>query len=92
MRRDLERIEIPGEHEARERSWAVVEAAFAERQPQPRRRSWKPVAALGIALVVIAGLLSPPGRAVLDDTPRGGRSRAGAAGALLAARRRDGCS
>lgn len=67
MRKELERIEIPGEHEARERSLAVVRAAFAEREPQPSRRSWKPLAAVAIALVVVAGLLSPPGRAVLDD-------------------------
>jgi hypothetical protein len=67
MRRELEQVEIPDEHEARERSWTVVQAAFAEREPQPRRRSWKPVAALAVAVVVIAGLLSPPGRAVLDD-------------------------
>ncbi|MBA2385411.1 MAG: hypothetical protein H0V68_12225, partial [Actinobacteria bacterium] len=66
MRRELERIEIPGEHEVRERSWAVVQAAFAEHEPQPRRRSWKPVAALALVLAVAAGLLSPPGRAVLD--------------------------
>lgn len=67
MKRDLERIEIPGEHEARERSWAVVAAAFAEGEPQPRGRSWKPVVAIAIALVALAGLLSPPGRAVLDE-------------------------
>ena len=67
MRKDLERIEIPGEHEARERSWEVVRSAFAEREPTPRRRSWKPVAAIALALVVVAGLLSPPGRAVLDE-------------------------
>jgi hypothetical protein len=67
VRKELERIEIPGEHEARERSLAVVRAAFADREPQPQRRSWKPVAAIAVALVVVAGLLSPPGRAVLDD-------------------------
>jgi hypothetical protein len=67
VRRELERIEIPGEHEARERSWAVVSAAFAEHERQPRRRSWKPAAAIALALVVAAGLLSPPGRAVLDE-------------------------
>ena len=67
MRKELERIEVPDEHEARERSWAVVRAAFDEREPTPRRRSWKPVAALAIALVALAGLLSPPGRAVLDE-------------------------
>jgi hypothetical protein len=66
VRRELERIEIPGEHEARERSWAVVRSAFAEREPHVRRRSWKPVAAIALTLVIAAGLLSPPGRAVLD--------------------------
>jgi hypothetical protein len=67
VKRELEQIEIPNEHEARVRSLAVVREAFAEREPQPRRRSWKPLAAIAIALVVVAGLLSPPGRAVLDD-------------------------
>ena len=67
MRRELERIEILGEHDARERSWAVVRAAFAERGPTPRRRSWKPIAAIAFALAALAGLLSPPGRAVLDE-------------------------
>jgi hypothetical protein len=63
----FDRVEIPGEHEARERTWVVVAAAFAEREPTPRRRSWQPVAAVALALVALAGLLSPPGRAVLDD-------------------------
>ena len=67
MKRALERIQIPDEQEAREQSWAVVSAAFAERQPQPRRRSWQPAAAVALAVVVLAGLLSPPGRAVLDE-------------------------
>ena len=66
MRKQLEQLEIPGQHEARERSWAVVRAAFAAREPTPRRRSWKPIAAIACALVAAAGLLSPPGRAVLD--------------------------
>jgi hypothetical protein len=67
VRKELERIEIPGEHEARERSWSIVQAAFTEREPQPRRRSRKPLAAIALVLVVVAGLLSPPGRAVLDE-------------------------
>ena len=67
MKRALERIQIPDEQEAREQSWAVVSAAFAERQPQPRRRSWQPATAVALAVVVLAGLLSPPGRAVLDE-------------------------
>ena len=44
-----------------------MSAAFADREPQPRRRSWKPAAAIAAALVVVAGLLSPPGQAVLDE-------------------------
>ena len=67
MRRDLERIEIPGEHEARERAWTVVAAAYGEREPQPPRRSWKPAVAVALAAAALAALLSPPGRAVLDE-------------------------
>ena len=67
MRRALEQLELPGEHEARERSWAVVRAAYAEREPSERGRSWTPIAALAAVAVVAAGLLSPPGRAVLDE-------------------------
>ena len=67
MKAELKRIEIPGEHEACERTWGVVAAEFAEREPVERRRSWKPVAALSVGLAVVAGLLSPPGRAVLDE-------------------------
>lgn len=63
----LDRVEIPGERDARERAWAVVAAAFAEREPLPRRRSWRPAAAVALGLVVLAGLLSPPGSAVLDE-------------------------
>jgi hypothetical protein len=66
VRKELERIEIPGEHEARDRSLVVVREAFALREPQPRRRSWKPLVAIAIVLVVVAGLVSPPGQAVLD--------------------------
>jgi hypothetical protein len=67
VKRELERIEIPDEHGARERSLAVVRVAFAEREPQPTRRSWKPLAAVALALAVVAGLLSAPGQAVLDE-------------------------
>jgi hypothetical protein len=64
VRRELEHIEIPGEHEARERAWTVVQAAFAERVPAPRRRSWRPLVVLAAALAVLAAALSPPGRTV----------------------------
>jgi hypothetical protein len=67
VRRELERIEIPGEHEARESALTLVRAAFAEREPAPQRGSWTPVLAATILLAALAALLSPPGRAVLDD-------------------------
>lgn len=67
MRKELERLEIPDEHEARERSWAVVRAAYTAREPQPRRRSWKPAAVLVGAAALVAAALTPPGRAVLDE-------------------------
>jgi hypothetical protein len=67
VRTELERLEVPHEQEACARAWGVVQAAFAEREPALRQRSWKPLAALAVALAVLAGLLSPPGRAVLDE-------------------------
>lgn len=67
MRRELDWIEIPGEHEARERAWRVVSAAFAEREPTTPKRSWKPLAALAVVIAVVAGLVTPPGSAVLDE-------------------------
>jgi hypothetical protein len=68
VRRELESIEIPGESEARERAWVVLAAAFDERQPIPRPSRMPRVAAIAIALAVLgAAVLSPPGRAVLDE-------------------------
>jgi hypothetical protein len=68
VKRELERIEIPGEHDARERTWAVAQAAFAERQPVVHRtRRLRPALALAAMLAVVAAALSPPGRAVLDE-------------------------
>ena len=68
MRRELESIEILGEREARERTWRVVETAFAERRPVERRiRMLRPAIAIGVAVAALAAVLSPPGRAVLDE-------------------------
>ena len=64
----LDRIDIPGEHGARERTWPVVLAAYAEREPLPRpRRRLAPAVALGLVVVVAAVALTPPGRAVVDS-------------------------
>ena len=68
MKHELERIEIPGEHEARERAWSVVASAFGTRQPVPPRPTWPRVAVIAVALAAIAAAaLSSPGRAVLDE-------------------------
>ena len=68
MKSALEHVDIPGEHDARERAWEVVTAAFAERKPVPRPSHWPRVAAVAIAAsAIIAAALSSPGRAVLDE-------------------------
>ncbi|MBA3400565.1 MAG: PD40 domain-containing protein [Actinobacteria bacterium] len=68
MKRELERVDVPGEHEARERAWNVVTAAFSERTPVPQTSHWPRVAAVAIALsTVVAATVSSPGRAVLDE-------------------------
>jgi hypothetical protein len=68
MKREMERIEIPGEHEARVRTWEVVRAAFAEREPVPRRALLvRPVLVLAALAAVAAAALSPPGQAVIDS-------------------------
>ncbi len=66
MRRELERLEIPGEPETRVRSWEVVREAFAVREATPRARSWRPLALAAAVFAVLAAAVSPPGLAVLD--------------------------
>jgi hypothetical protein len=68
LRRRLRDASIPGEHDARERSWRVVRAAYAERS-QSRMASAAPkrlVIALAGAAVVLAIVLSPAGAKVVD--------------------------
>jgi hypothetical protein len=67
VRRALERVDLPGEHEARRRAWEVVQAGFAEREPAARaRRLWRPALAFAVVAAVAAAALSPPGRALVD--------------------------
>jgi hypothetical protein len=65
----LKAFRAPGEAAAQARSWAIVAAAFAEREPVARRRRVPLRAAL--ALAAVAGLaavaFSPPGHAVLTS-------------------------
>jgi hypothetical protein len=68
VKHELESIEIPGEHEARERSWSVLQSAFEEREPVAHgRRMLRPLVVVAVAMAVLAAVLSPPGRAVLDE-------------------------
>lgn len=68
MKRELERVEILGEHETRKRAWEVVNTAFAERSPVARSSHRPRVAVVAVAAsAVLAATLSPPGRAVLDE-------------------------
>jgi WD40 repeat protein len=68
VKNDLERIEVPDERDARERAWAVVQVAFASRQPLERgTRRLRPALALAAVLAVVAAALSSPGRAVIDE-------------------------
>jgi hypothetical protein len=69
LQRQLASVIVPGELEARRRSWHVVRSAFEERErlPRPRvGRSW-PALALAGAVVVIAAAITPPGRSVLGE-------------------------
>jgi hypothetical protein len=52
LRRELGRA-APEDPAARERSWRVVQAAYAAYEPRPRRRPW--AALLATALVALAG-------------------------------------
>src|SRR4051794_8868001 len=68
MKRDLEHITIPGEHEARDRAWRIARTAFVEREHVQRRpRTWRIALGAGIATAALLAVLSPPGRAVLDN-------------------------
>ena len=67
MKRELERLDVPGEHEARERAWAFVQAAYAGREPEPSQRlTLRPIVVAAAVTALVAAALSPPGRAVLD--------------------------
>jgi hypothetical protein len=67
VKKALEHVEIPGEHEARERTWQLVSAAFAERTPAQRRptpRRLVPTLAVVVLGAIAAAAFSSPGRAV----------------------------
>ena len=73
MKRELQRIEIPGEYDARRRTWEVVRAAYLERRA--RLVAAPPLRSLALAAAVVGDR-------------RGGRDTAGALGREHDPRRR----
>jgi hypothetical protein len=57
---------LPDDLQARRRSWAIVRAAFEEREPVRRRPNLRPALALAAAAALVAAALSSPGGAVIE--------------------------
>jgi hypothetical protein len=66
LRERLLTAPLPDDLQARRRSWAVVRAAFGEREPVRRRPDFRPALALAAVAAVVAAALSPPGDAVIE--------------------------
>lgn len=67
MKRRLERIEIPGEHEARVRTWDVLRTAFEQRERVAwPRRHWRSLALAAAAVAAVAAAITPAGQSVVD--------------------------
>lgn len=68
LRRALLGIAPPDELGAQRRSWQLARAAFDRREPAPwQRRHARALVAAAAAVALLAAVLSPPGRAVIDD-------------------------
>ncbi|HEX2292327.1 MAG TPA: hypothetical protein VHH55_03385 [Gaiellaceae bacterium] len=68
LRRGLLGIQPPDELGAQRRSWSLARAAFDEREPTPWPvRHAGALAAGAAAVVLLAAVISPPGRAVIGD-------------------------
>ena len=69
LERLLASVPVPGELEARQRSWRVVRAAFEARERvAPERRSLRrPALAFAAIGAVVAAAVTSPGRAVIDS-------------------------
>ena len=71
MKRELQNVEIPGEYDARRRTWEIVRAAFDERERVAwPRRHLRELVLVAAAVVVLAAVLTPPGRSVVDSVRR----------------------
>jgi len=70
LARSLASVVVPGELEARRRSWRITRQAFEEREQLPAPvvpGRWGPIALAATLLIVTAAVLSPPGRAMIGD-------------------------
>jgi hypothetical protein len=68
VKRELQRVEIPGEYDARRRSWEVLRAAYVEREPVSwPRRHMRELALAAAAVAVVAAAVTPPGRSVVNS-------------------------
>jgi hypothetical protein len=62
------RFRAPGEREAQERAWAVVRAAYEQRERVTwPRRHWQPLVAVAVVAAAVVAVLSPPGRSVVHS-------------------------
>ena len=68
MKRDLQRIEIPGEYDARRRTWNIVRTAYLERErvSWPRRHA-RELALAAAVVAVVAAAFTSPGRSVVNS-------------------------
>jgi hypothetical protein len=66
LRHVLQTAPLPDDLQARRRSWAVVRAAFEQREPVRRRPDLRPALALAFVAALLAAALSPPGEAVIE--------------------------
>lgn len=68
LQRRLRNAPIPEEHQARDRGWRVVRAAYAERRPSTAGSSTptRLAIAFAVAAIVLAVVLTPAGAEVVD--------------------------
>jgi dipeptidyl aminopeptidase/acylaminoacyl peptidase len=68
LRRALLGAAPPDELGAQRRAWRLARTAFEEREPTPwPRRHARPLIAAAAGVALLAAVLSPPGRAVIDE-------------------------
>lgn len=68
LRRALLGAAPPDELNAQRRAWRLARTAFDEREPTPwQRRHARPLIAAAAAVALLAAVLSPPGRAVIEE-------------------------